>query len=147
MSDKDTYSALTYTIATDDTIVFVDQAWISFARENNAPYLTPEFVLHRPIWEFIVGKETRHLYQILISKVREMGNPIAIPFRCDAPDRRRFMEMEISSISDEMVQFSTRVLKQETREPIMLLDPRSNRSSEFLTICSWYKKALLPNKE
>jgi hypothetical protein len=147
MADKDTSSDFSYIIAADDTIVFVDQAWISFAHENDTPHLTAEFVLHRPIWEFITDRETRHLYQIMISKVRETGDPITLPFRCDAPECRRFMEMEISLVSDGAVRFDTHVQRQELREPVTLLDPKSSRSDKFLTLCSWCKKALLPSKE
>jgi hypothetical protein len=146
MAIDDTCSAYVYLIAPDDTIVFVDQAWISFARENDAPELAPDLVLHRSLWEFIAAKETRHLYSIMVSRVRETGEPITIPFRCDAPDRRRFMEMGISLLSDGVVQFNTRVLRQEARDSILLLDPRANRVSELLTLCSWCKKALLPEQ-
>jgi hypothetical protein len=57
------------------------------------------------------------------------------------------MEMEISLLSDGAVQFNTRVLRQESRDSILLLDPRAPRVSEFLTICSWCKRALLPEEE
>ena len=146
MPTDDTCSAYVYLIAPDDTIVFVDQTWISFARENDTPELAAESVLHRLLWEFITDRETRHLYSVMVSRVRETGEPITIPFRCDAPDRRRFMEMEISLLPDGVVQFDTRVLRQEISDSILLLDPRANRLSEFLTLCSWCKKALLPEQ-
>jgi hypothetical protein len=54
------------------------------------------------------------------------------------------MELKISSLSEECVEFKGRVLRQEFREQMKLLDMSVDRSGEFLQICSWCKRVNLP---
>ena len=80
----------------DDKIVRVNDAWLAFAAENTAPQLTASVVLDQSIWRFIQGQETSYLYQQIFRRVRAGQSPVTFPFRCDSPDCRRFMEMELS---------------------------------------------------
>jgi hypothetical protein len=121
-------------------IVIVNEAWLSFADENDARNLTRDFVLGKSLWEFITDKETRHLYQIMLDKVRTSKSAITIPFRCDSPNCRRYMELKIEALTEDLIQFSSRILKQEFRDPNKLLDESENRSNQTLTICGWCKK-------
>jgi hypothetical protein len=128
-------------IDSENCIIFVNDAWLSFARENNAPQLTSESVLNRPLSSFITDIETRHLYEVVVAKVRTTGAIVKIPFRCDSPDRRRFMELGIFSRSREVLEFRSHMLRQESRDPIDLFTSAAERSEELLTMCSICKKA------
>ena len=118
-----------------------------FAEDNHAlDTCHPNQIIGRPILEFIAGKETRNLYALLIERTREKQIEIAFPFRCDSPRRRRFLEMHITSIDDN-IEFNSRTLREEPREEIELLGINVSRSEDFISICSMCKKVDLSKEE
>jgi hypothetical protein len=127
-----------------DKLVYVNDDWLAFAGENTTPQLTASLVLDQPIWRFIQGKETSYLYQQIFSRVREGRSPVTFPFRCDSPDCRRFMEIHLSLLPGDAIQFFSRILREEWRDPLGILDASRDRSREFLKICSWCKKIFIP---
>jgi hypothetical protein len=56
------------------------------------------------------------------------------------------MELEIAGAADGSVEFRTRVLAEDEREPQPLLDPRQPRSADLVRICSWCKKVDLGDR-
>jgi len=130
-----------YRLNHDDVIISVNEAWYEFARENNAFGLIPDAVLNKPLWGFIADMETRHLYRLIYAVVREEQRQVVIPFRCDSPDTRRFMEMHIIGADGGEVQTDCHILRMEAREPVELLEPAAARDAHaFVTICSWCKR-------
>jgi hypothetical protein len=129
-----------------DKIVRVNEDWLAFARENTAPQLTASLVLDQPIWRFIQGKETVYLYKQIFARVRAGKSPVKFPFRCDSPDCRRFMEMKLSLLAGDAIQFMGQMLRQEWRQPQDILDASRDRNEEFLRICSWCKKVNIPGQ-
>jgi hypothetical protein len=129
-----------------DKIVHVNEAWLAFARENDAPELSAAMVLDQPLWRFIQGRETAYLYQQIFGRVRTGKSPIQFPFRCDSPDCRRFMEMKLSLLSGTAIQFSANLLRLEYRQPLDLLNASGARSEQFARICSWCKKINIPGR-
>jgi len=127
-----------------DKLVHVNDAWLAFARENGAPQLTAAAVLGQPLWHFIQGQETIYLYKHIFDRFRAGNSPVRFPFRCDAPDCRRLMEMQLSLIPGAAIQFTARQLWQESRQPLDILGASRDRSDEFLKICSWCKKMYIP---
>ena len=79
-------------IDADNRVASVNDEWEAFARENDATQLTRQNVIGTPLREFVFGLETWHLYELIFNRVRSDSNGITIPFRCDSPHRRRFME-------------------------------------------------------
>lgn len=134
-----------YRIDISDNIIHINEDWLAFAFENGAPALTPGAVLNKPLWDFIAGREARHLYRMLTQRARLTGKEMTFPFRCDSPGCRRFMEMRVSAAinGSGSVDFRCRLLKLELRPYMLLLDPEAPRSPEFLTICSWCKQVRL----
>jgi len=129
-----------------DKIVYVNDDWLAFAQENSAPQLSAALVLNQPLWRFIQGQETIYLYRQILSKVRAGKTPVEFPFRCDSPDCRRYMEMKLSILSGNAVQFLARILRQQYRQPLELLGASQDRSGEYLTICSWCKKIFITGR-
>jgi hypothetical protein len=129
-----------------DKIVHVNDAWLVFAGENTAPQLTATMVLNHPLWLFIQGQETSYLYRQIFSRVRAGVSPVKFPFRCDSPDCRRFMEMQLALLPDNAIQFMAHILREEWRDPIDLLDNSRDRSGEFVKVCSWCKKINIPGQ-
>jgi hypothetical protein len=135
-----------WSIDAADKIVQVNDDWLAFARENDAPQLTAAAVLGQFLWRYIWGRETVHLYKQILGRLRAGKTLIKFPFRCDSPDCRRFMEMTLSLLSGQAVQFSAKLIRLEYRQPLDFLDPSQDRSGEFLKICSWCKKIYIPDR-
>ena len=71
---------------------------------------------------------------------RRQQSPLSIPLRCDAPELRRHLELTVVPEADGNLTIRSCTLRTEPREPVPLLDAQSERSNEFITICSWCKK-------
>jgi hypothetical protein len=120
-------------------IVSIDAGWSDFARANGAPELASAALLGRPLMSRIAGDSTAHLYETLFDKVRRTRRPIVLPFRCDSPTQRRFLELTIAPGSRGL-RVSSTLLRVESRLRVSLLDPRKARSDEFLRMCSFCKQ-------
>jgi hypothetical protein len=83
-----------YVIDRANRVVAVDDGWIAFATENNAPDL-PGRVLGANLWTFIANATVQDLYSALFQRIRATGREITIPFRCDSPSVRRFMKLTV----------------------------------------------------
>ena len=132
-----------YRIDLEDRITFVNDEWLAFGIENGITTLSEEIVIGKSLWDFISDHSIKHLYQSLFNKIREKKNRPKIPYRCDSPDCRRFMQMDLIPFEDGEIQFVNRILKQEFRSPVELLKPSVERSNDFLAICSVCKKVRL----
>lgn len=136
-----------YHVDRTNHIVRVNAAWGKFAQENQATELNPGMIEGASIWRFISDLETRHLFELILAKARQGLGPIRVPFRCDAPSQRRFMEMTVDADEDGNVEVTSRVLRQEHRAPVRLLEEGVDRSDEVLASCSWCKRVELPEGE
>jgi hypothetical protein len=56
------------------------------------------------------------------------------------------MEMKLSLLSGNAIEFISHILREEWREPVDLLDASRDRSGEFLKICSWCKRINIPSQ-
>jgi hypothetical protein len=138
-------SSCDYLIDNSDRIVKVSAAWLKFARENGAEESChPDRVLNRSIWEFIEGFETSLLYEIVLKKVRKTCRSVRLPFRCDAPSKRRFLELLITPVQDDYIEFASTLLREELRDCVDLLEPGISRSGTIIKMCSMCKKVELP---
>lgn len=124
-------------------IVRVNKDWLAFAQANDAPEIVPETVLGRPLWDFIDGNVARRLTMTLLVRAREARTELRMPFRCDSPGARRFMEMRMRHTGLGDVVYECRLLRAEPREPLSLIDRKAVRSNDFITMCSCCKKVHL----
>lgn len=131
---------ISYSIDKEDNLTSVSDNWQLFAEQNQAAYLTPEVVLNSPLKKFITDMRVRHLYMMLTQRVRDTQILIEFHFRCDSPDKRRFMEMKLYPLPNDAVGFESCILKEEPRDPVKLLDTGNKKNNSFLKICSWCKK-------
>jgi hypothetical protein len=136
-SDKRSF---TYHIDQDDRIFFINQEWLDFADENQSANLSEETIIGTSLWNHIVNSETVHIYETLIQKVRNGHSAIKIPYRCDSPNRRRFMEMNIAPLEKQGVAFVNVILREELRPVVQLLNPQFPRNEQMLRMCGWCKK-------
>jgi hypothetical protein len=128
-----------YQLNDRDEIVFVNQAWNAFASANSGEHLTAPHVLGRPLWGFITDRTTRALYKDILARVRS-GRSVRFLLRCDSPECRRVLEMEVSRGLDDVTDFRVRTLSQKAWERQPLLDTERPHSEELLRVCGWCKK-------
>ena len=128
---------VSYRIDAADRILTVDDGWVSFAEGNDGDQLLPPGILGSLLWPWIADSTTSQLYRDLIRRVRNGRGPVRFRFRCDAPDERRLLQMQITSANGGEVQFETNLLVSQPRPPVALLDSTAARSREPLTICGW----------
>lgn len=142
------YETYSYTVDKNDIIVGVSENWRMFAEQNfDEPTCFPENIVGSSLWDHIYDLETKHLYEIILQKVREHKRPAAFPFRCDSPEKRRFLKLSITPIDDDSVNFKSEIIKEELREPVDLLRHDIERSNEFIKICSICKKIAITDIE
>ena len=124
----------------DGRICFVNADWLAFAAENGWPVTRAE-VLGRALMASISDPRTRHVYALLIDRVRRAGSLVPFRYRCDAPDCRRLLEMRMHYHPElDQVEFRGRAISIERREPVAVLDvSRTPRSSATISVCSWCK--------
>lgn len=128
-----------YAINNRDKIVFVNDGWDRFAAANNGEKHVSQKILNRPLWDFITGAATRDIYRQIIGAAR-LGRICQFHFRCDAPQERRRLMMNIASGAEGNVLFKVSVITTEDRTSQPLLNPRTGSTENFLTVCSWCKK-------
>ena len=56
------------------------------------------------------------------------------------------MEMKLSLLAGDSIEFLSKIMKLEFRDPVALLDTVAGRSEESLKICSWCKKIFVPKQ-
>jgi hypothetical protein len=132
-----------YRIDLEDRISFVNDEWIAFGVENGLTELSEETVVGKTLWDFISDISVIHLYQNLFKIIRAKKSKPKIPYRCDSPDCRRFMQMELVPLQGGEIQLINRILKTEPRSSVSMLKESAERSSEILPVCSVCKKVRL----
>lgn len=128
-----------------DEIVSVNEAWDAFAADNCGAHLTAPHVIGRPLWDFIADRTTCLVYRDVLARARH-GHPVRFDFRCDAPDCRRRLQMEVIGEPDDCVEFRVRPLSEEPRPMQPLLDPAQPHSEALLRVCGWCKKVDVGNR-
>lgn len=129
-----------YQIDQDDLLVYFNDQWDLFANANNGLGVSSQRIYKKSIWDFIHDAETRHLHETLLKRVRSHKAILHLPFRCDAPDLRRYMEMSISLLPHRNVEYRCRTIKTESREAVAISAAGIMRDGPFLRMCSWCKK-------
>ncbi|MDZ7685643.1 MAG: hypothetical protein U5O39_12050 [Gammaproteobacteria bacterium] len=124
----------------ENSLTAVDDDWITFAETNAAPALTRQAIFGRSIFDFIADSESRQLYSAIFDKVRHTGEESVIPFRCDSPDTRRFMELCVKREPGDHVTLESVMIREEHRPVAELLNTDRPASDELVLMCSWCKR-------
>jgi hypothetical protein len=125
-----------YLIDGDDRIIYVNQAWLNFAQENDAAEITADRVMEKSIFEFITGGDTQSLYATLHTNVRARRKEIVIPFRCDSPSVVRQMTLTLRPLENGAIEYEGRVVQKTTRNPVTILFRLADRTDRSIPICS-----------
>lgn len=128
-----------YSIDHQDNLVFTNSVWDDFADSNEAPELSGTDITGRSLWDFVSGDMIRHIYQQILVLVRA-GESVHFDFRCDSPDRRRFLQMNITPEPNGVVRFATLINRVEERSTQEIFRRSSTVSEDIVITCSWCKK-------
>jgi len=130
-----------YTIDLDGRILWTGEGWDEFARANSSDGLCESRVHGKSIYDYMQGTTVKEIYRRIFARVRVEQNGVVIPFRCDSPSERRFLELHVSPPESGAFRLSVFQARLEPREFCPLLDPESKKDKHrFVTVCSWCKK-------
>ncbi len=114
--------------------------WNSFAADNGGgKEVANSRIIGTKLMQHISGIEAKLIYEAIIDNVITHQREAIIPFRCDSPGQRRFLDLRIRPTDEGAVEFESRIKSQEVRELAPLLDSEINRSDDILVICSFCK--------
>ncbi len=140
MADK---GEIIYRVNDQDEIVYVNEQWDRFAVANAGEAAASSQVLHRPLWDFISDLTTRELYRQVLKRIRDSSS-VRFTFRCDSPNCRRMLEMDVRLWEDGTVQFHTRTIWEERRQPPDFPETgAAGNGDELLRVCAWCKKVFV----
>ena len=143
--NRETYS---HRIDQNDMIIGVSDNWQSFAQENSgARTCFPENIIGSSLWDHIRDLETKHLYEMILQKVRKYNQQVVFSFRCDSPEKRRFLKLSVIPMKDGSVDFISQTIKTELRKPVEMLRSDIERSDEAIRVCSMCKKIAISETE
>lgn len=125
-----------YRLDQHDVITRVNTAWRTFAAANGAPALASSAV-GTSLWAHVSGTETRRLYESLHATVRATGRAVTLPYRCDAPDERRWMELTVRPLGGGQLQVVSALVRRAERTPVLLLDATVPRGDWPMLVCGW----------
>lgn len=117
----------------------MNEAWDRFAAANAGRSVTSDRILQRSLWDYITDETTRELYRQILKQIRE-GRTVRFTLRCDSPDCRRLLQMDVGRGAGNTVEFRTRTLSEESRDPIDLPTAQQGASGELIRTCGWCKK-------
>lgn len=121
--------------------------WNSFAKGNHGEDNTNKMVMNNNLMDFISDPETREIYRMLVEKAKKTKHTVKVPFRCDSPEDRRFLVMEIEQLENGLIEFRSILKKSEKRKTVRLLERNIPRNDDFVKICSWCKKVYIPETD
>lgn len=120
---------IVYLIDAEDRIVSVNGAWNDFASENDGTAVLAEHVVGRNLFDFITDTSTQHIYRQMLARIRG-GTDVQFSYRCDSPDCRRLMEMQVRGADAHGgVEFRSITLEAHAREPQLL--PQADGATEM----------------
>ncbi len=134
MNNQNETDNFSYRIDARDCVSAVETEWLDF---NGLPSR------RRPpvsIWNYISGYEVRHLFKMMFDTARNEHREVSVPFRCDTPEARRFMELKIEPLDEGCLSITGELVHKEPRQSIGLLAEVERDPERFLEICSWCKR-------
>ncbi len=136
---------LTYEVDRNGVIVSIDGPWDRFAISNDGKSLAKKETIGRNLFEIVRGPGVVHVYRLMHDVL--FANPaktVAFAYRCDAPDMRRFMKMEMKALGERIAYRST-IEKEEPVSPPLLLD-YDRLGEDFIVLCSLCKDFRYPRE-
>lgn len=126
-----------YWLDKTDRIVNVNKAWDDFALANNGQSVTRDHVLGRNLRNFLTGDTTQMFMDLVLQKARSSSETITYPYRCDSPGLKRFMEMNVVPMGNDLLMLIHTCLREETMKPQLFIRPsQRNVRVKRCSICN-----------
>ena len=125
-----------YHLDADDRVWSINQAWKAFAAANAGQHLQAPNVVGRSLWDLLGDTEIHALYRVFLTRARA-GAPVTLTLRCDAPARRRLLQLQLLGMSAGAVACICGVVAEAARPPVRLLDRTLPRRGGEISLCSW----------
>jgi len=126
-----------YWVDGNDIIIKTSLNWDIFADANNGVGNKTEEIVNRYIWDFIIDDKTRRWLSGFFKRVREDKKPVIIPYRCDTPALKRYMQMTISVESEDILMVKHRVIKTvPMQKPVHFRASISEKSIKRCSVCN-----------
>ncbi len=136
---------LIYEVDKGGIIVSIDGPWDNFSRSNGSAAATKEKTIGRSLFEIIKGPGVVHVYRMMHDVLfSNPAKPVAFAYRCDAPDKRRFMKMEMK-VSGERIVYRSTIEKEEPVSPPLVLDYDA-LGEKIVVLCSLCKDFRYPGE-
>jgi hypothetical protein len=135
-----------YEVDADDRLQAVSPDWDVFARANEGPAALSRQVLGRPLQEFLTGDPTRMFIGAIFAATRLTGQPRTLPYRCDAPDLVRLLEMSVLPLPAGALRIEHRVRSvtpRQRRLSLQALRPHDPATARWLR-CSQCLRLAMP---
>jgi hypothetical protein len=130
-----------YHIDSENNIYQINQAWDEFAMSNDAAYLIRDKIVGNNIFSFISSEAMREIWSHIFKRCRR-GADLIFDYRCDSPDVKRFMKMELKSLPDNHIKFISTIINEEKID-LKVIDTSLKRNENKISMCSWCKKIRL----
>jgi hypothetical protein len=128
-----------YRIDDANRIVSVCEDWDEKTDTLDVPAPHASDLVGTSILDHITGIENKQMFVLLFSQCRAVRETMFVQFRCDAPEVRRWMELELRPRDHGHIEVVSRMVDSATRPYVALLDCFTKRSGNVVKICSWCK--------
>lgn len=131
----DNHLIVDYWLGPGNTIIHVGGAWDAFAAANDGLSLVGTAVVGRPLRDYVTGDITRMFVEVMINKVRISGQLQSVPYRCDSPGVKRFMQMDLIPQKSDLL-CRHRLLREERLTPPVRFTFAAGRLDHVVKRCS-----------
>lgn len=131
---------LAYTLGRDDRIEQLCPYWSRAARDRMGMRLDEDFILGRPLWDFINGGATLRLYDALVWHVRNTGRRVSFRYRGDCPGAIRYMRMNLTPGEGRRVHLRSELLHDQPTARAVYFTHVDYHRSPKLVQCSMCNK-------
>ncbi len=123
-----------YWLDQQDRIVEVSAEWDAFA-EANEGLCVAALVKGQSLWDHIADSPTLRWMEALVAQARLAGE-LTQEYRCDSPNRKRFMRMSIRCLSDDRLEVRHELLREEVLDPPVVVEPATTDYEGSVHRCS-----------
>jgi hypothetical protein len=134
-----------YRLDARDRIIEVSGEWDRFACDNGAEELAMDSVIGVPLRSFISGDVTRMFIDTMHARVRMSGRPMIIPYRCDSPGVKRFMEMSLAAIGTDLVSEHRLLSEHVMPRALVFRSASDGRPQAWTKRCSMCNRLAMPD--
>lgn len=127
---------IVYHLDAADQFCYVNRSWGWFAENNDGNHLHAQHILGKSLWDVMIEPDVCAWYGTLLAQVRA-GAPVSLTLRCDSPDRRRLLQLQMFTGTEGLVACVCSVETAVRRPFVRLLDRTAPRVSDTVRLCSW----------